>query len=456
MNVTTEHEVSDPPMDPRRTSARQRDVSSGGILTRGVALGAAGAMLAVLAIVPAADEAARGVALNASIDTGAVVDEPAVRLDSAMSTDPSSPAPSPNPTTPPEPNPTPTTTPAPPVDLVTGFDATPPSSTWTRPPLLERSTDPVYGTQLRRMTSADGTRFDRNTYSRRQAENADGRRFMTYHGDAAYRVYDRATGDLVRDLDVHPDGEPQWHPTNPDVVRHIAGSNPSVGALTYLETNAVTGAQRTIADLTGRLRNVFPTATYLGDRAEGSPSTDGNRHAWIVFDSSQNALGLVSYDLAADRILGTSPLDTSAGRLDWVSASPTGDYVVAGYVDATVVLDADLTRPREINEKADHSDIALTADGRDTYVYIDFSAGPDGGWLMSVELDTLERTRLFDLYDDANTSLHVSGKGYGKARLGRGVHVRLQGARCLVVRQGDGRRTGDRSRRQPRSHLQLR
>lgn len=382
--------------DRRQNPTRLPDVA------RGVAIGIAGSLLAVMVVIPAV---AGGATVLGSIDAGAVADEPADRV--GLRPRPTPPTVTPPPTTPPP------TTP-PPSGLVTGFDATPPSPSWTRPTLLADYTDPAYGTQIRRVTSADGTRFDRNTYSRRQAENADGTRFMTYHGEAAYRVYDRTSGDLVRVLDVHPDGEPQWHPTDADLIRHTSGSNSSVGTLTYLETDVVTGDRRTIADLTTRVRAAFPNAAYLADRAEGSPSADGNRMAWVVFDAAENAMGIVSYDLATDQILGTSGLDPAAGRLDWVSTSPTGDYVIAGYVDRTVVLDADLTRPRRINDKADHSDIALTADGRDAYVYIDFSAGADGGWLMSVELDTLARTRLFDLYDDANTSVHVSGKGYDK------------------------------------------
>ena len=95
--------------------------------------------------------------------------------------------------------------------------------------MLDARQDPVYGTAVRRVSSADGTRFDRNTYSRRQAENADGTLFMTYHGEAEYRVYDRASGELERVLPIHPDSEPQWHPTDPDRVRHLAGSNSYVG-----------------------------------------------------------------------------------------------------------------------------------------------------------------------------------------------------------------------------------
>lgn len=349
---------------------------------RAAALAVCGCLLAVV-VAPIVADIARGAEPVGSLDSAAVASQRADRVDEDL-----------------------------PGDLVTGLDATPPSARWTRPPLLAATTDPAYGTPVRRLTSAEDTRFDRNTYSRRQAENADGTRFMTYHGDAAYRVYARASGELVRVLDIHPDAEPQWHPTDPDLVRHVAGSDATVGDLTYLETNVVTGSQRTIADLTDRVRAVFPSAAYLADRAEGSPSADADRIAWIVHDGADRAVGIVSYDLGLDRVLGTAVPDASAGRLDWVSASPTGTYVVAGYVDRTVVFDADLDRPRRINDKADHSDIALAADGSDAYVYVDFSAGVDGGWLVSVDLDTLDRVRLFDLYDDANTSLHVSGKGY--------------------------------------------
>jgi len=300
------------------------------------------------------------------------------------------------------------------IDL-TSFDATPPVASWTKPLIGVTYADPVYRTQLRRVTSADDTRFNRNTYSRRQAENADGTLFMTYHGDAEYRVHDRVTLALVRTLDIHPDAEPQWHPTDADLVRSVAGGNASSGALDWFETSVSTGRTSIIADLTIRITARFPSASYMKDQAEGSPSADGNRMAWTVFDGAENPIGIVSYDLATDQILGTFDLSDApadAGPLDWVSMSPTGRYVMAGHWNATLVFNADLTNPRRVNNKGDHSDIALSAAGTDSYVYIDFSADRDAGWLVAVDLTTLERTRLVDLYNDANTSIHVSGKGY--------------------------------------------
>lgn len=300
---------------------------------------------------------------------------------------------------------------------LTSFDATPPRASWTKPALGEPTADPAYGTTVRRVTSAEGTRFNRNTYSRRQPESPDGTRFFSYHGEAEYRVYDRASGDLVGALPIHPDAEPQWHPTDSNVIRHILGPNSYVGDLRLYETNVETLETVVIADLAARIQETLPQALYMMDRAEGAPSANGNRSAWIVYDATDDVIGAVSYDLSSDTVLGVraiEPNDPATGELDWISMSPTGDYVVAGYGDATMVMDADLTNDRRINDKGDHSDIALNANGTDSYVYIDFSNDRDAGWLVSVNLMTLDRIRLVDFYDDANTSIHISGKGYDR------------------------------------------
>ena len=78
--------------------------------------------------------------------------------------------------------------------LVWGYDTTSPDPSWTRPGLYEPYVDAAYGTTITRVTDAGGTRFNRNKYSRHQAESADGKYFMSYHGDGQYHVYERTTG----------------------------------------------------------------------------------------------------------------------------------------------------------------------------------------------------------------------------------------------------------------------
>jgi len=301
-------------------------------------------------------------------------------------------------------------------ELVWGYDDSTLASNWSKPDLYVPYNDPAYGTTITRVTSAAGTRFDRNTYSRRQAENADGSWFMTYHGTAAYHVYDRVAGQLVRALPIHSDAEPQWHPTEPQLIRYIQGPNASTGALALFEINVTTGVSSTIADLTEGVQDRLPTALYIKDRAEGSASADGNRYAWLVYDAGESIIGVVSYDLETDTILGvlSQPELPEVGPLDALSMSPTGEYIVTQHANGTFVFDADLTNERRIFDGAEHSDIALGAAGEDVYVYIDFTASPTAGWLVGVDLETLTPVQIFDLYADANTSIHISGKGYDK------------------------------------------
>ena len=298
--------------------------------------------------------------------------------------------------------------------LVFGKDDTKPSATWTKPNLGQSYADPAYGTKVTRVSSAEGTRFNRNTYSRRQAENADGTLFMTYHGDAAYHVYEVDSTDLVAALEVHPDGEPQWHPSNPNIIRHTTGSNSYVGTLTLQETNVLDGTTTTIADITSEVKAALPGAAYIKDGAEGSPSKDGNRHAWMVYNDAEKPIGIVSYDLESDTILGTTEISESPD-VDWVSMSPSGKYVVSSSDAGTHVYNADMSNKRLLTEAIEHSDIGYDADGSEAYVYIDFKNGSaTAGWLVSVNMDTLDRTKIFDIYDNASSSVHISTKNYDK------------------------------------------
>lgn len=301
-----------------------------------------------------------------------------------------------------------------------GQDASAPDPDWTKPAVGEVTLDAAYGTTVRRLTSAEGTRFDRNTYSRRQAENVDGTMFLTYHGEAEYRVYDRETTELVAVLAIHPGADPQWHATNPGVVRYLAGDNSYIGDLKLYEVDVASGQASIVGDLTERIKAEVPQALYLSDMAEGSPSADGTRYAWIVLDANEDEIALVSYDVASDSILGVysdlAGLIDQYDQIDWISMAPTGTAVVAGFWDGDIVFNADLTNQRVLNLEAAHSDLVLQADGSDAWVYIDYddAQSPDAGWLVSIDLESLERTRLFEVYGGATTSIHISGKGYGK------------------------------------------
>ena len=74
-------------------------------------------------------------------------------------------------------------------------------------------------------------------------------------------------------------------------------------------------------------------------------------------------------------MLGTLPdaQFPDKGRMDALSMSPSGKFVLTQHLEGTYVYDVDLTNPRLIFAGAEHSDIAVGADGGDAYVYIDFT-----------------------------------------------------------------------------------
>lgn len=301
-------------------------------------------------------------------------------------------------------------------EFVTGRDATPATGTITKPALGDSYSDPVTGLQVRRVSSAEGTRFNRIVYSRIQAENADGTLFFTYHGNSEFRVYDVATTKQVQRLPLEPKSELQWHPTNPNVIRYTSGDNAYIGSLRLYEMSARGGRKKVIADLTNRLpweslKSRSGGNSFIADGSEGSPSADGNRYAWAVFDGSERMVGLVSYDLETDTILGTMDIPPRA-HIDNLSMSPSGKYVVVSGAEVTV-YNADFSNPRVLLPSSEHSDIAIGTDGEDYYLHVDF-ASQDGD-VVAINLKTGDKIVLFSMYDEnVTTSIHISGKAFNK------------------------------------------
>jgi len=317
--------------------------------------------------------------------------------------------------------------------LVWGKDTTPLSSDWIKPALNQPYIDPAYGATIRCVSETNGERFNRNKYSRIQNENADGSYFFTYYGNARYRVYKRETLEFIRELNIHPDSELQWHPSDPNKIRHLNGANTEQDSLKLYETDVATGRTGVIADLTDQIRAIFPAATEMYDSDEGSPSKEGNRYAWMIGDINGNLLGFVTYDLSTHSILGSlGNIPENIGEVDWVSVSPSGEYMIASSADkynrdvvtneGTYVFKVDFsdytnfTSANLIFNAAEHSDIGIAKDGNDMYIYINFdSNSEDAGWIMGYNLKTKSYSHLVNIWDDgANTSMHISAKGFNK------------------------------------------
>lgn len=167
-----------------------------------------------------------------------------------------------------------------------------------------------------------------------------------------------------------------------------------------------------MADFADRLRALWPSAHAAWTRSEGSPSADGRYWAFLVDDDRWQGVGLFTYDLTHDRIVATYDLaGHGKPRPDHLSMSPSGRHVVVSWNDGPTAFTRELTGPRLLQRSGEHSDIAVTAEGDDAYVAVDYKSN-DGSVFM-VNLRTGQRTDLFPTYVAGTaTALHISGKAY--------------------------------------------
>ena len=273
----------------------------------------------------------------------------------------------------------------------------------SRPTKGVRQKDPAFGSCIYRATNhaaETGTSFLRNDYSRRQAFNADNSYFLVYGYGGAWYLYNANTLALIRKLNFHGTAEPQWDATNPKVLYYL----PSGGGMTMSKLNVDTNVSTVVVNFSGRLP--WSTAYRVWTRGEGSPSSNGRYWCFMVENSSSGMLGLVTYDLLTNTILGTR---STSVRPNHVSMSPSGKYCVASN---TTVYSRDLSTARTLYNGTEHNDLALGADGRDYYVYTDQT---NTGYVTMIDLETSARTALVPTWIGGTvTSLHISGKSFNK------------------------------------------
>ena len=285
--------------------------------------------------------------------------------------------------------------------------------TTARPARGVATPDPVTKQVVYRVTDrADPVSgFARNDYSRRQAFNAGNTRQIVSALDGYWHVYNANTFTHEKRLPgLAGDAEPQWHPTNPDLLYYL----PTTGlGMKLHELNVTTGVSRTVGDFSARVKATWPSAAAAWTKSEGSPSADGRFWCFMVDDAGWRSLGVFVWDLTTDTIVGTHP--TLGDRPDHVSMSPSGKSCVVSWTSSkgTVAFSRDFKTSRKVHTASEHSDLVLMPDGSDAYVAVDYS--DNAGSVFVVNIDTGVRINLFPSYpgDGSVRAFHFSGKGYG-------------------------------------------
>jgi PKD repeat protein len=266
--------------------------------------------------------------------------------------------------------------------------------------------EPSFHTCVVRATdhAADGVSgYAVNDDSRRQSFNADDSRFIVTSGDGTWYLYDANSLQKIAALN-GPSGnaEPQWHPTNPDILYYL----PTNGGTQIYALDVSTNSSTLAADLSGELP--FAGAAHVWTHGAGSPSSDGRYWGFQVEDANFNILGLMVWDMLANRVVGSTPITT---RPDNVSMSPSGRWLVSSASDGVYAWSPDFSVKKPLYTHTENADLAIGANGDDVFVSIDYQSA--GGDVFMVDIDTGVRKELFATYlNGATSSMDFSGKAY--------------------------------------------
>ena len=296
--------------------------------------------------------------------------------------------------------------------------------------------EPNFNTCLVRATdhaAEPPSTFARNDYSRRQAFNADNTYFIVYSNDGWWHLYDantlkhlRALSPKVANANVSSayhmagDAEPQWHPTNPNILYYL----PTNGGMRVLSLDVRTNTHSVAADFNGKLPSWASSAAHVWTKSEGSPSADARYWGFQVEDSNFRLLGYIVWDMQENRLVG-SRQDSS--RPDHSSMSASGRwYITSSDTTGTWAWSRDFSQKKKLHAKSEHSDMAFGPASQDYYVSVDYQSSAGDVFFTDVDAcpavaasatsaTVCPRTVLFPSYvNGATAAMHFSGKGFNK------------------------------------------
>jgi len=198
----------------------------------------------------------------------------------------------------------------------TGYDT-------MHPPAVGQSyVDPVFGTEVWRVTdhAAVGVDFLTGEYSTQSAINADGTILRAITPSGGSRFYSTTPPFpliVARSLPATSPSDVWWHPTNPDLMYHVAWN----GALYVYD----------VSSNTDTIIAQFPYTQVQGG-AGNQLSLDGTRIAFL----GNNRTIAFMYDIPTDQIVAT--VDLTGMSLGDFATAPSGDRVVINVKDFVPTL----------------------------------------------------------------------------------------------------------------------
>jgi len=242
--------------------------------------------------------------------------------------------------------------------LLDGHEYLPPPDI-SMPKLHESYKDPVFGTNIQRITSPSQigrvSRI-RHYYSKSNPFNADESRAIMHGSDGSIWLYDTTTWEPLDSLDViSSDPEIQWHPTDPDIFYHMDYVGNTSNVRGFYKYNIKTHKKKLLRD--------FPKYYTARGRLEGNMDKNGRFYA-LIGKKDKIREGFV-YDIINDKVSKRIQVPSS----DWISVSPSGKYVVV-MSDRSLIYDIEMNLLHELPRGTyGHADLCIGSDGEDYLVF---------------------------------------------------------------------------------------
>jgi len=305
---------------------------------------------------------------------------------------------------------TPISTPSQFGSLLSSHDSLPPPGKMTKPSALTPFTDPVFNTQVERISDAKALSKPGlfPDYSKRQAWSSDESLLLLRSDDGSTLLFDGATYKFIKVLEGVAGEDLFWYPTDPALLLY----NPGHELWAY---NVKTDEQYRIFDFTGY--------EFANTRGEGNLSRDGASYAVVAstYNSSSGEVTpkkfiLLSLTQAGGKITGKIEHSLDLPKLDsfdWVSVSPGGQYIVADYADeasgrfhGVEVYDRSFKPVWQKPLGAGHSDMTIDAGGDEALVMDVYNSDSDKTVFMKYRLSDGQATELLTV--DAVFDQHIS------------------------------------------------
>ncbi len=269
--------------------------------------------------------------------------------------------------------------------------------------------DPNFRMPLVRLTDKPADGYEgpgiQNEYAKADPENCDATALILRGNSGVYYLYDYKTGRMTSLANAFSEcgqePEPRWDASDPQVFYCVCNTQ-------LRKYHVSSNSSATLHDF----KKEFPSASYVRTKMEGDASADRRFWCFLVEDTDWKTLAVIVYDKTLNQIVGRK----SSGfreKINWVGMSPSGAYCALGWEGevaplSTTIFSRDFSRAVDLPDgSAGHGDFALTADGREVYVYQNVRTDH----IAMADLSTGVETPLLPIPFNVNPDigLHVSG-----------------------------------------------